>query len=221
MNRRVAILVGSVMAAIAAAEIVVLSGLLAAERRGDHDRYHDAMTRQRRAAGRLTQVSQPTPTRRPQTFCVRGVDTFAATARKTLQKELLDGKRRLDVTELAEISDLAIRAERYVETASAGPALPQRLGRTRAPPAVTPDTTPGATPETTARARNKRQKSAPKTEDSTAPAWQPLQPTQIECDDQNAYAAFRLEIPAPPTAPPEPRSAPDPPGKQKKTPPRR
>ena len=212
MNRRVAILVGSVIAAIAAGEIVVLSGLLAAERQGDRDRYDDAMTRQRRAAGRLTQVSRPAPTRRPQTFCVRGVDTFATTARKTLQKELLDGKRRLDVTELEAISDLAIRAERYVETASAGPALPQRLGRTRVAQAVAPGEArpgnndkgdkPGAAPRSK-KTGNKTGETRPA--EPEGPVWQPLQPAQIECEDQNAYAAFRLEVPAPPVAPPEPR----------------
>ena len=136
MNRRIAILVGSIMAAVAAGEIIVLSGLLAAERQGDRDRYQDAMSRQRRAAGKLSRTT-PLPARRsgPLTFCVHGVDTLVTTTRKTLQKELLDGKRNLDVAEFQELSDLATRAERYVETANAGPALPQRMGRSRDDPA--------------------------------------------------------------------------------------
>ena len=183
MNRRVAILIGSIMAALAAAEIIVLSGLLAAERRGDRDRYDQAMSRQRRAAGRPAQTSSP-PAKRsgPQTFCVRGVDTFAATARKSLQKELLDGDRRLDTTELIELSDLAIRAERYVETANAGPALPQRLGRARVAKAET------------------------EPEADTKAQWRPITPTQIECDDSEAYAAFRLTIDALPVAPEPPKT---------------
>ena len=37
----------------------------------------------------------------------------------------------LDVSALAALSNAAIAAERYAEAAAAGPALPQRLGRSR------------------------------------------------------------------------------------------
>ncbi len=198
MNRRVAILVGSIMAALAAAEIIVLSGLLAAERRGDRDRYDQAMSRQRRAAGRPVQSSSP-PAKRsgPQTFCVRGVDTFATTARKALQKELLDGDRHLDTAELIELSDLAIRAERYVETANAGPALPQRLGRAR----VT-ETDAAANAESKAGTQSETS-----SESEPKPKWRPIEPARIECDDSEAYTAFRLTIDAP-LVTPEPPKAP-------------
>jgi hypothetical protein len=166
VNRRTAILLGALVAALAAAEIIVLSGLLAAERRDDRERYAAAITRQRRAVGRTV----PAPDHRAErssrrtTFCVRGVDTFVATVHAGLQAQLLDGKGRLDVNELGQLSNLAIGAERYVEQASAGPGLPQRMGRTRG------------------------------RDDQGQTIWTPLEPARIECEDGDAYAAFRLDL---------------------------
>ena len=207
MNRRMAVLSGSILAALAVAEIVVLSGLLAAERRDDRERYRDAMARQRRDAGRSIPVATaPRKSRTPHTFCVHGVDTFATTARKTLDKELLDGQRRLDVGELCTISDLAMQAERYAETASGGPGLPQRMGRVRsstAQPSVT---------STADRQPMTRKEPAPKSKpDRPSPAWQALAPARIDCDDSDAYALFRLDVTMPP-APARPAATPDPAG---------
>ncbi len=177
MNRRNAILLGGLVALLAAAEIVVLSGLLAAERRDDRDRYSDAITRQRRAAGRAARAAED-ETERPgvkTTFCLNGVDTFASTIRSALHRELVDNRNNLDLAELRELSNLAVRAERYVEQASAGPAMPQRMGRIRTK------------------------------DDQGEMSWKALQPVRRECEDGEAYAAFRLEI-RPPS-----RTAGDPP----------
>jgi hypothetical protein len=166
VNRRTAVLLGALVAALAAAEIVALSALLAAERRDDRERYAAAITRQRRAAGRTAPAPDHRVERasRPATFCVRGVDTFVATVHAGLHAQLLDDKGRLDVRELGQLSSLAIRAERYVEQASAGPGLPQRMGRTRV------------------------------RDDQGQTAWKPLEPTRSECDDGEGYAAFRLDV---------------------------
>lgn len=164
MNRRTAMLLGSLVAALAAAEIVVLSGLLAAERQDDRERYARAISQQRRAAGRAALAQDARTEGGPvrTTFCVHGVDTFVTTVDQALKTQLLDDKQRLDVALLRRLSDMAVRAERYVEQASAGPAMPQRMGRVRGPDA------------------------------SAAEAWQPLAPPQLECDDGEAFAVFRL-----------------------------
>jgi hypothetical protein len=166
VNRRTAILLGALVAALAAAEIIVLSGLLAAERRDDRERYAAAITRQRRAAGRTAPAPDHGTQRssRRATFCVHGVDTFVATVHAGLQAQLVDGKGRLDVHELAQLSSLAMRAERYVEQASAGPGLPQRMGRTR------------------------------ERDEQGQTTWKPLEPARSECEDGDAYATFRLDL---------------------------
>jgi hypothetical protein len=159
-------LLGALVAILAAAELVVLSGMLAAERRDDRDRYADAIIRQRRAAGRTAPAPDHRAERasRPETFCVHGVDTFVATVHDGLKAQLLDGKSRLDVDELSTLSNLAIRAERYVEQANAGPGLPQRMGRSR------------------------------DSDDDGQTVWRPLEPARSECEDGDAYAAFRLDV---------------------------
>jgi len=178
VNRRTAILLGSFVAALAAAEIVVLSGLLAAERHDDRNRYRDAIARQRRAAGRRAHASTAEQARQaPTTFCVRGVETFAASASRTLQKPALNSIRHLDMSIFRELSNLAIRAERYVEQANAGPALPQRMGRSRVG-----DPGQGISP----------------------PLWEPIKPSQIECEDGDAYAVFRLDVGSTTTVTPMP-----------------
>ena len=203
MNRRIAMLIGSILAALAAAEIIVLSGLLAAERRGDRERYRDAMTGQRRAAGRIVGASTRAPsTAAPTTFCVRGLDTFITTARKTLHKDLqtknAPNQRQLDIAQFTELSDLAVRAERYVETSNAGPALPQRLGRVRVEEPGGQDSTAADTGlnDTSGRDTSGQNSGG---RDSGAEVWggtvwQPLQPAQVECGSGDAYAVFRLDV---------------------------
>ena len=66
------------------------------------------------------------------TLCVEHVDTLAATL-APLHPNLLTAEKRLDVAELRALSNQAVRAQRYVEQANAGPALPQRMGRQRIP----------------------------------------------------------------------------------------
>lgn len=171
MNRRTATLLGALVAIAAAALIIGLSGLLAAERQGDRERYAAAMARQRRAAGRAAPVTAAESRAPRAAFCVRGVDTFASTLRAALSLQLVDGQQRLDVAALRAVSSLAIRAERYVEQAVAGPALPQRMGRTRH---VAED---GRT------------------------AWKPLEPPRVGCDDGDGFALFRLDMPAAAPAP--------------------
>ena len=134
MTRRTATLVGAFAAALAALEVVVLSGMLASDRRGERDRYAEAIARQRRTAGRAVKpidddrVVSATRT----SFCVRGVDTVVATIKAELGVGVIEGGERskdgrLDVAALARLSNLAIRGERYIEQSTAGPALPQRL----------------------------------------------------------------------------------------------
>ena len=172
MNRRTAILVGSLIAVLAGIELIALSGLLAAERSDDRARYEKAITQQRRAAGRAV---LPTPGVEPAapvrtTLCVRQVETFATTLR-SLHRDLLMAENRLDVSSLKQLSNQAVQAERYVEQANAGPALPQRMGRERIP------STDGE------------------------PKWRSFQPPRVECEDGDAFARFALDImPASPTA---------------------
>lgn len=173
MQQRTAVLLGIAMTACAAAAVVMLSGMLAADRRAERLGYEQAMAHQRRAAGRAlpapdTPVAAP---RAPLTVCVRGVDGFAAALRAAGASAVLDPAGRLDVAAFAALSDLAVRAERYVEQARGAPALPQRLGRARV--------------------------SGPE-----GPAWQPLEPEQVPCGGGQAYAAVRLDVDVPARAEP-------------------
>lgn len=167
MNRRTAMLAGSLVAAVAAAGIVGLSALLASERSDDRTRYADAIAKQRRAAGSASRAADIAPGRSAvrTTLCVNGVDTLAATIERALHRDVLTADKRLDVAEFRQLSNRAVRAERYVEQASAGPALIQRMGRTRV-------------------------------EQDGETVWQPLEPPRIECDDDDAYARFRLDVSA-------------------------
>ncbi len=167
MNRRNAILVGSLVAAIAAVEIVALSGLLASERKGDRTRYADAITAQRRAAGRAGRPTDAQASRSSvrTTLCVHGVDTLAMTVARALYRDVVDADTRLNVADFRELSERAVRAERYVEQASAGPALIQRMGRTRGAGVDADDV-----------------------------VWRPLDPPRVECEDGDAFARFRLDV---------------------------
>lgn len=165
MNRRTAMLVGTSIAILAAVESVVLSGLLAAERRDDRARYEHAIAAQRRLAGHTIRsvIDPKEPVR--STLCVRGIDTFATVLERALGNDIVTAEARLDVAGLRELSDRAVRAERYVEQASAGPALPQRMGRTRIP-------------------------GAPPGESS----WRAIDPARTDCDGADAFALFRMDM---------------------------
>lgn len=144
MRQRTAVLLGVATTACAAAAVVMLSGTLAADRRAERLGYEQAMAHQRRAAGRaLPAPDAPAAVpRAPLTVCVRGVDGFAEALRAALPEAgvpaVLDDAGRLDLAAFAALSDLAVRAERYVEQARGAPALPQRLGRARVPGADGP-----------------------------------------------------------------------------------
>lgn len=177
MNRRTAILVGALIAVLATVELIVLSGHLAGEQSERRARYSRAIADQRIAAGR---THEATPgTERPRqvytTMCVRGVDTFAS-AIAPLHRDLLSAERRLDVADFRALSNRAVQAQRYVEQGNAGPALPQRMGRQRVPGS-------GQNP-------------------GEKPTWVALEPPTVECDDDQAYARFRLDVtPKAPSAP--------------------
>jgi hypothetical protein len=165
MNRRTAILVGAMIAILAAVEAVVLSGFLSERRRDDRARYDRAITAQRRSAGHMTHsvVGRSEPARA--TLCVRGVDTFAKVLERALGNKLMTAEKHLDVEGLRELSNRAVRAERYVEQASAGPALPQRMGRTRVADARSGESN-----------------------------WHAIQPARVNCNGADAFALFRMDI---------------------------
>lgn len=191
MQQRTAVLLAMGMAACAAAAVILLSARLAENQRADRDGYQQAMAQQRREAGRALPVTTmaasgaapgaaPGASPRAATeVCVRGVDGFAQSLRTALPvagmpellPDVLDDTGRLDVVTFAALSDLALRAERWVEQARGLPALPQRMGRVRAREA-------GA---------------------AAGPgAWQPLQPARVACGGGEAYAAVPLDVePAP------------------------
>ena len=161
MKRASAIPVGIGLMIIITAGVFLVAWLLASGRIDDRHSYAHALTQQRRAAGQPLAVhSAPDRTTAPdQMLCVGGVQTFAAVLATEHFPELVDD-HALDVAQLRALSDGASRAERYAEQAAAGPALPQRLGRTRTQAA-----------------------------DKTA-SWKTLEPPVIECGGSPAYAAF-------------------------------
>ena len=178
MNRRTAILVGSLIAVLATVELIVLSGLLAAAQSDRRARYDRAIAEQRADAGRIFSGHATGAERRlpvHTTMCVRGVETFATTVR-SLHRDLLTADRRLDVDGFRALSNHAVQAQRYVEQSNAGPALPQRMGRERAAGSGAPD---------------------------EPPTWTAIAPPRVECEDDLAYARFRLDVtPEPAIAPP-------------------
>jgi len=173
VKRRSAMLAGAAIALAAVVVLVGLSGLLAADRRADLARYDDAVARQRREAGQAApRPDDARPAARDTAYCVRGVDTFASTLHDAMGLSVVDDEKRLAPAALRRLSHLATRAHRYVEQAHAGPALPQRLGRTRV---VAED---GAT------------------------TWAPLSPPLVECEDGQGYAMFRIDTSDPNQPPP-------------------
>jgi hypothetical protein len=182
MQQRTAALAGVGMAACAAAAVILLSAGLAADQRAERHGYQEALAQQRRAAGRSLRAHQTPAPRRPSgELCVRGVDGFAASLRAALPAagradamDALDDAGRLDMPAFTALSDLALRAERWLEQARGAPALPQRMGRTRAP----------AGPDADAE-----------------PAWQPLAPARVACGSGEAYAAVPLDLERPASQP--------------------
>ena len=182
MQQRTAVLVGIGMAACAAAAVILLSAGLAADQQAERDGYQQALAQQRRAAGRsLPAARTPAPRRGAGELCVRGVESFAESLRTALPAaggpdalDVLDDTGRLDVTAFAALSDMALRAERWVEQARGAPALPQRMGRTRLAGAAA---------------------------DADEPPWQPLEPARVPCASGEAYAAVPLEVEVPETKP--------------------
>jgi hypothetical protein len=174
MQQRTAVLVGIGMAACAAAGVILLSARLAEEQRAERHGYQQALAQQRRAAGRsLPAARTPAPRRGAGELCVRGVEGFAESLRAAGGPDaldVLDDTRRLDVTAFAALSDMALRAERWVEQARGAPALPQRMGRTRHAGVAT---------------------------DAGEPAWQPLEPARVTCGSGEAYAAVPLDLELP------------------------
>ena len=72
------------------------------------------------------------PATRTIRLCPRGAETLAAAVVSRLGLDLFGKDGRLDLAELARVSSLALIAERRGERSAAAPALPQRMGRTRA-----------------------------------------------------------------------------------------
>jgi hypothetical protein len=180
MQQRTAVLLAMGMAACAAAAVILLSARLAENQRADRHGYQQAMAQQRREAGRALPMAVPAAPRAAAEVCVRGVDGFAQSLRTALPAagmpdvlpDVLDDTGRLDVVTFAALSDLALRAERWVEQARGLPALPQRMGRVRT--AGEPGAAAGEV------------------------VWQPLQPARVVCGGGEAYAAVPLDVePAP------------------------
>ena len=175
MTRRASIVVSALIALASVTVLVGLSGLLAADRRRDRDRYAGAVQDQRRQTGQAApRPDDARPLPRETVFCVSGVGTFSTTLRDALGTSVVDDQGRLEPSELRRLSSLATRAMRYVEQARAGPALPQRLGRARS------------------------------VDDEGLTTWTALSPATVECEGGEAIAAFRLDAHAPTAAVPEP-----------------
>ncbi len=186
MNRRHIRISGLVLAAASIAVVIALSAVLSAERRGDRQRYTDALTQQRLALGRALPPTEGRARAPARVFCVRGVTGPAQTIREGLPLPIVDDDGRIDIARFLRLSDLAVRAQRYLEQANAGPALPQRLGRTRRPPAERELSANG----------DPTQSGQPTTPNGTGATslWYPLQPAQVPCQGHSAYATIRLDI---------------------------
>ena len=129
MSRRV------LSAAVAFVSATILVIAVAA---GHRQRTAEADTEQtrRRAAATVkrTAIAEPNspPASRRTKICPRGAEGLGNSARRSIKRKLLDEEGRVDRAALDEMSNLAIATGRYLERARAAPALPQRLGRTRA-----------------------------------------------------------------------------------------
>ncbi|WP_428262346.1 hypothetical protein [Haliangium sp.] len=186
MRRRTAMLLGAGVTVAVVAGVLGLSGLLAGERRAERAGYAQAMSLQRRAAGHLPPGSARAqgPARAPVELCVQGVETFASALAGSLPRAIVpavvDDEGRLDMAAFTTVSDLAIQAQRYVEQATARPALPQRLGRSRVVPGPDDD--------------------GPDDGGEATSGWQPLVPARVPCAGGEAYVSARLDLEVPPAA---------------------
>ncbi|GAB4570456.1 MAG: hypothetical protein Tsb0020_25260 [Haliangiales bacterium] len=227
MRQHTATRLAAVLAGASLLGVLALSTQLATERQHERQSYLDAIAQQRRAAGRvrpLPPALRPAPSE-PQRFCVRGVETFASALSQALPRALvpavIDDEGELDVDAFRTLSALSVRAERYVEQATAGPALPQRLGRTRASPTPAvapprdadgvdadqrddpqrPGAAPARRPPANAKAKRRRPRApapsaAEETSAASGPIWQPWAPARIPCEGGEAYRQFRLDLAA-------------------------
>ena len=124
--------------------------------------YARALAAQARpAAPQSPNWSSPVPS---QEYCVRGVNTPASTLVK--RRPVLGRGRQLNVHGLAALSRSAVQAERYLEQAGRGTALPQRLGRRS------------------------------QLDNSGDTQWLPLALDQSECAGKPAIALFRVQEPS-------------------------
>lgn len=110
--------------------VLALAINISGEREQARASYDAALYDQRRAAA-AEEPARPSapPPASPQTICVGGVDTFAAAIAHSLERPVSE-RGKLDVAALRWLSSQAVRGQRRAERAHAGPALPQRLGRT-------------------------------------------------------------------------------------------
>lgn len=116
-------------AALAVLATCVLTGIAySSGRRADNALTERALATSRREAEapRPTAIAEPATVR----ICPRDAEGLAVAARRALGRGILDGGK-LDPAAVADISNAAIAAARYLERARAAPALPQRLGRER------------------------------------------------------------------------------------------
>ena len=125
-----------VAALVAVGGAVVVSWHLAAIRGAQHARYDREISDQRRSAGRFgADAPSLPPAAATREVCVLGVETFAAAVARTVGGAVFDG-RVLDAAALAEVSRVAVVAQRHAEHATGAPGLPQRMGRAVEPTSV-------------------------------------------------------------------------------------
>jgi hypothetical protein len=131
MNRQAAVATGAVLAAGAVSGILILTARLHAERNAERERYAEEIIRLRQETVRPTPAAPALPSARPagggRRLCVSGVDTFAVAVDRALRISPVSRDGSLELARLVDLSDQAVRAERYAEQ-GAPPALPQRMG---------------------------------------------------------------------------------------------
>lgn len=130
MKRWVAVAITTTVATAALAVTVILGGHHSSHRLAEAAAADRALATVKREA-RADPGSSSAPAQRTREVCPREAEGLAAAALRALEPTLIDRKGVLDLAALAETSNLAIAAARYLERARAAPALPQRLGRER------------------------------------------------------------------------------------------
>ena len=126
MSRRVLTIVVAV-----AALVILVAAVAAGHRQRSAEKGAIAQTRRATATVRRTAAAEPSGGQRSnQTkVCPRGAEGLGNSARRSIKRKLLSEEGRVDRAALAEMSNIAIAAARYLERARAAPALPQRMGR--------------------------------------------------------------------------------------------